>query len=308
MGAQESPPALKQKGNMFMRMALLAAGAVLALGTGHASALTITPTADINVLTNALLAPGAGIAITSRNLVNGTPSQQGTFTGFNLVPSSGSGPTLTLGNGVALSSGNVNIGSANTQNETTVNTGNGGYAPLTTLARTISSGVAGFNANVLEFSFTLDAGFNAIAFDFLFATEEFPTQQVTDIFGVFVNGTNFARFADGSLIANQPGNPTNFINNPVGAGLYATQYNGLTRVLSLVGLIDPSLTTQTLAIGLQDTTDARFDSGVFITNLRAINTQGGGGINPGPQPVPAPAGAAVLVLGLLGLAAARRHR
>jgi hypothetical protein len=293
---------------MFMRMALLAAGAVLALGAGHASALTITATNDINVLTNALVAPGSGITITSRNLVSGSPSQQGTFTGFNLAPSSGSSPTLTLGNGVALSSGRADIGSVNTQNETTVNPGNGGYAPLTTLARTVSPGVSGFNANVLEFDFTLDAGFNAIAFDFLFATEEFPTQAVTDIFGVFVNGTNFARFADGSLIANQPGNPTNFINNPVGAGLYATQYNGLTRVLSLVGLIDPALPTQTLAIGLQDTQDTRFDSGVFIANLRAIRSDNGGGINPGPQPVPAPASAAILALGLLGLVAARRRR
>lgn len=290
-----------------MRKLLLSTVGAVVLFAQSAGALTITTTNNVDTLTNALLAPSSGISVITRNLVSGQESQQGTFTGFNLVPSSGSTPTLTLPNGVALSSGRADIGNANTVNNTSVDTGNGGYAALTTLAQTLSPGVPGFNANVLEFTFTVAPGFNAIALDFVFATEEFPTQSVTDIFGVFVDGVNFARFADGSLIANQPGNPTNFINNPVGGNLYATEYNGLTRVLSLVGLLDTSLTTHSLAIGVQDTSDSIFDSGVFIASLRAVNTQGGGGIDPTPVPVPAPAGLAILALGLLGLAATRRR-
>ena len=54
-------------------------------------------------------------------------------------------------------------------------------------------------------------------------------QNVTDVFGFFVDGVNFARFANGQLISNTPGNPTNFIANPVGGGLYGIEYNGLTR-------------------------------------------------------------------------------
>jgi hypothetical protein len=284
-----------------MRQLLLGtvAAAALALGAGQAAALTITTTTSVATLTNALLAPGSGITIGTSSLTSGNSAQQGTYTGFNLAPSSGSSPTLTLGNGVALSTGRANIGSVNNANETTFNTGNGGLAALSTL-----SGRTTFNANALEYTFTVAPGNNAIQLDFQFSTEEFPTQNVTDIFGVFVDGVNYARFASGDLISNTPGNPTNFISNPIGAGLYATQYNGLSRVLSLTGLLNTNLTTHTILIGIADTQDTRFDSGVFVANLRATNTSGGGGID--PTPVPAPAALALFGIGLLGLGLVRR--
>lgn len=289
---------------MIKTLARLAAASALTMSMGAASALTVTATNDIATLTGALLAPASGITILSSNLISGQVSQQGTYTNFNLAPSSGSTPTLTLANGVTLTSGRADIGSSNTINNTSVDTGNGGYGALTTLAGTNT-----FNANVLEFTFTVGAGINAIALDFLFATEEFPTQSVTDIFGVFVDGINYARFPSGELISNTPGNPTNFILNPVGAGLYATEYNGLTRVFGLVGLLDMSLGTHTLQIGVADTSDRIFDSGVFVANLRATTSTGGGGIgDPGdPNPVPAPASLALVALGLLGIAARRRR-
>lgn len=273
--------------------------AALVAGSAVAAPVSVTSTNDLATLTSALLAPSSSINITSSNLISGAATQQGTHTGVNLSPTTGVGPTVTLGAGVVLSSGRADIGPANTVNETTVDTGNGGYARLTTL-----SGRNTFNANVLEYGFTVtDPTLNAIRLDFVFATEEFPTQTVTDIFGVFVDGVNYARFASGELISNTPGNPTNFISNPLGAGLYQTQYNGLTRTLSLVGLLNPTLSAHTIAIGIADTQDRRFDSGVYLSGLRAINTTGGGGIGS----VSAPGSLALAALALLAMAGIGRR-
>ena len=78
---------------------------------------------------------------------------------------------------------------------------------------------------------------------------------------------NFAKFSNGSLIANN--GATNFISNPVGGGLYTIEYNGLSNVLSVVGLLDPNLSTHTLSIAIADTSDTIFDSGVFVQGLKA---------------------------------------
>lgn len=39
---------------------------------------------------------------------------------------------------------------------------------------------------------------------------------------------NYAKFPSGELISNTAGNPTNFISNPVGGGVYNIEWNGLT--------------------------------------------------------------------------------
>lgn len=279
----------------------MAGCALLALSPSGAQALAIVTTNDTSALTSALLAPSSGINVLTTNLIGGA-SQQGTFTGFNLAPSSGSSPTLSLGNGTVLSSGRADVPLSNTANETTVSTGSGSYAPLTTLA-----GASTNDANVLEYTFTVDPAQNAVSMQFVFATEEFPTQTVTDIFGFFVDGVNYAKFPSGELISNTPGNPTNFINNPVGAGLYGIEYNGLTQVFTVTGLLNMGLMTHTIAIAIADTSDTRFDSAVFLSGLTAGTTTGGGGIG-NPVGVPEPATLGLLGMGLLGLTAVRRRR
>ena len=296
---------------------LLAVAACVALGVAAdgAMAQVITPintTVGITTtLTNALLAPGSGI-----NVVGGSATYQGTnsstfqqsatYTGFNLAPSSGSTPTLTLPNGMFLTTGNANLPKTNTLNNFTGQSGSGANAQLGALSASAGGTSTTFDANVLSFDFTVASGITSVSAQFVFGTDEFPTQTVTDIFGFFVDGVNFAKFSNGQLISNTPGNPTNFISNPVGAGLYGIEYNGLTQVFTVTGILGAGTGgVHTLTIGIADTSDSIFDSGVFIGDLKAGTATGGGGI----PTVPEPETYALMIagLGVLGMIARRRR-
>jgi len=263
-------------------------GAAVALALGlygsSASAVVVTTVANTSstasVMANALLGENSGINIVAGSAtIEGTNTtsikQYGTYSDFNLKSSVAANPTLTMANGVVLTSGAAVVPRTNTSTGLTTVTNSGANAQLTKLA-----GRTTYDANTLGFNFTVAEGVKSVTAKFVFATEEFPDQTVTDIFGFFIDGVNYATFADGKLISNAVGS-SNFISNV--SGNYGIEYDGLTNVLTMTGLLNSLLSTHTLMFGVADTSDTRYDSAVFMNSLMAGQAVTGG-ISDVPEP------------------------
>jgi hypothetical protein len=129
----------------------------------EASALTVTPTSDPNLLANTIL--GAGVAISNAAYSANTGNGSGTFTG-------GSGSGIGIGTGIILTTG----------------TATGAVGP-NTLDNFTGSGTF----SQLDFEFTTTTG--GVFFNYVFASEEyneFTNSQFNDAFTLQVDGVNIA--------------------------------------------------------------------------------------------------------------------
>lgn len=256
----------------------------LTVFASSASAVTVSTVADdidaAIVMTNALLAANSGINVVAGSAtIQGTNAlgaeQFGTYANFNLTSTVAANPTLTMADGVVLTTGTAVVPATNTSASYSRTSGSGANAQLGAL-----SGATTADANTLGFNFTVADGVKSISAQFVFGTEEFPDQTVTDIFGFFVDGVNYAKFANGELISNTIGS-ANFISNL--SSNYGIEYDGLTNILTVTGLLDSMLTTHTLMFGVADTSDSIYDSAVYMNHLTA-GTGETGGISVVPEP------------------------
>jgi|CXWL01.1.fsa_nt_gi Ca2+-binding RTX toxin-like protein len=233
---------------------------------------------DKTALTNALLALNSGIVIVPASITLKASGQ----TAVNFYD--GSLTPLGIGAGLLLTSGYA-PGTYNTVGwDGTDNSGTSGFyngdndidAVVNTVFQTQS-----YDATTLSFDFTVtDPAATSVSFDLVFGSEEFPewVDQYVDSAIVMVNGVNYA------LFNHDPMHPLSVVSSNLAAGYFQDnagnvlpiEYDGVSQVLKIVAPIIPGGVINHIKIGIADTGDHIYDSGVFLANFSAGNIPGSG--------------------------------
>lgn len=236
----------------IIALALLAVATVAGPATAVGS-VTAIDGEDVTPQSLAEALAGDGVEVSSATH-SSVDAAAGTF--------SGGAESVGLGNGIVLSSGDVeNVLGPNDAPDTATQFGTAGDPALDAL-----SGGTTFDASVLEFDFVPQT--SAVEFEYVFSSEEYLEYVgggFNDAFGFFVNGTNCA-VVDGSTPVTvdsiNPGlNAGLFIDNSTGG--VDLEMDGLTVVLTCSASVTPNATNH-MKLAIADTNDADYDSAVFL--------------------------------------------
>mgnify|MGYP000399784001 CR=1 FL=1 len=293
---------------------------LLVFSTIAANATTITTVspsaATAAALATATLATASGITIVSgTEAYIGADGQGGTYSGFSVTNGT---TTIENADGVLLTTGVGDVPLTNTETSYDNNSsgtppfpGTGANAQLAAVLAANSMASNTNDQNVLSFSFTVDPGVTSVSAGFVYGTEEYPSQGVTDIFGLFIDGVNYAKFPDGSLISYVNGSASSGFYNDNTFGITAPfdlEYNGITDNLAITGILNSNLLEHTFVLAIADTQDTVYDSGVFFAGLTAGTDASGGGIAPQMPVVPLPSSFVIMLTGLAGIGAYARRK
>lgn len=191
-------------------------------------------------------------------------------------------PNLGIGPGVLISSGTAEPPNSNTSSHYSAElTPSNLDSDLDQVIHAIfpSAGPI-YDVTSIAFQFYVsDTALKNIQFDLIFGSDEYPEYSDTefvDIAAVFVNGVNYAFFnqaPDQPLsILDKNLNVGNFIDNQ--ESILPLEYDGISSKLTIVAPVQAGLNTIKFAIA--DTGDQIYDSGLFISNLRAVPYGGSG--------------------------------
>lgn len=173
--------------------------------------------------------------------------------------------------GVLLSTGGLPP-SSNTRSNYSVSNNTAGDSDLTAVAQGAFSGAgASHDAAVISFDYTNDdPTINVAKFSFVFGSDEFPewsNSSFVDVGAVFVNGVNQALFnnaADQPLSITQKNiNLGNFINNT--GGSYDIEWDGFSKLLTVRAPV--LMGVNHIKVGIADTGDTVYDSGLYLTDI-----------------------------------------
>jgi len=225
-------------------------------------------TVDNNVTDLAQRIVGSGVTITNASLTCGAGGT-GTF--------SYSGNTMSLQNGVILTTGHATDASMPAQ-IVSVSTGNNfSDSDLTSI-----SPEATYDNCILTFDFV--PVYNQLNITYVFGSSEYDGYQCSaynDVFGMFLTGPNpnggnynavnvaalpngvpvsINNVNNGSDACTSPNNPSYYVDNSSGTDVV---YEGLTTAINSVKPVMPD-SIYHLEVGIADAGDEIYDSGVFI--------------------------------------------
>ncbi len=233
---------------------------------------------DKTTLTSALLAPNSGINVNSASIALNASGQ----TAVNFYD--GSLTQLGIGAGLLLTSGHA-PGTTNTvtwdgADNSSISGFYNGDNDIDAVVNTVFQ-TQSYDATTLSFDFAVtDPTATSVSFDLVFGSDEFPewVDQYVDSAIVMVNGVNYA------LFNHDPMHPLSVVSSNLAAGYFQDngsnvlpiEYDGVSLVLKIVAPILPGGVTNHIKIGIADTGDHIYDSGIFLSNFSAGNIPGSG--------------------------------
>jgi VCBS repeat-containing protein len=236
---------------------------------------------DPTAITNALLpaTPGLSLDASTLQVVSGATS-----IGFY----DGSLSALGIGPGLLLTSGTM-PGTGNTAGFFGIDNGMPGDPALDAVVNTVFNTVS-LDATTLSVNFTVtDPTITGISFNVVFGSDEYPewVNQFVDIGAILVNGVNVAYFnhdphaplsvIGSNLAANYFIDNTGNLTTPSFGGVAVPgvastlpiEYDGISAPLTVFAPVHMGVNT--LMIGIADTRDHIYDSGLFISNMVGTN-------------------------------------
>ena len=252
-----------------------------------ANPFTVFSGGNNSALTSALLAPNSGISINTSSLVLNASGSDA----VNFYDGSLSG--LGIGSGLLLTSGTT-PGTSNTVGwfgkDNHVWQYLNGDTDINAVVASVFSSYS-YDATTLSFDFTAtDPTATSVSFDIVFGSDEYPewVDQYVDCAIVMVNGVNYA------LFNHDPNHPLSVVSSNLAAGYFQNnavdpvtglsflpiEYDGVSHVLKIVAPIKGGGEINHIKIGIADTGDHIYDSGIFLANFSAGNIPGSGLVAP----------------------------
>lgn len=251
---------------------------------------------EVSVL-SALLASASGIHLvegsfglrygTVYDYTQGLTAAPSSYTVSSLSFYDGSLTILGIGAGLLLSTGSgvpelTNTSSSKTGSfSETVGGDTTADAELQAVANQAFSGAGTVeDTTSLTFNFNVtDPNVRGLRFDVVFGSDEYPEYKdssYVDIAAVMVNGANYALFNQ------QIDQPLSVISKNLELGNFRDnagntlpiEYDGVSNVLSVVAPVQQGLNS--IKIAVADTGDQAYDSGLFVSNLQAVDFAGFG--------------------------------
>lgn len=239
-----------------------ALGGAMLLGATPGRALMVTASTYAEAMTKALLGPGVSL-IPGTAVYDGATNASGFFADDTTIFANPAGAK-----GVLLTSGSVaNALPPNNTESATANNGRPGSAQLDQLV-----GGNTLDASKLNLKVKLDPGTSGIQWKYVFASEEYleyVNSSFNDVFALYLDGANLALLPGTSTAVsinnvNHLTNSSFYRNNEPFSGSFATQYDGLTTVLTSLATGLDSSQEYELSFQIADRGDRILDSGVFI--------------------------------------------
>jgi len=204
--------------------------------------------------------------------------------GIDLGMAGSTAMRLVAGNGVLITSGDGTPPGSNTASGYGVALNLVGDSTLQQTLRQVTGDntLITRDANVITFQFTVEPGMKAVAFEFMFGSDEYPEyadSNYVDGAAVYIDGVNYAYYGTPDKILtvrnNLIGGDAIYIANS-GTTALPSEYDGITKPARAIAPLDLSRSIHTCKIVIADTGDMIFDSGLYLGGMTARSATGSG--------------------------------